>query len=99
MPYQSYIKSKAATPSNAIIHAKIMELQEGGGYTFIKLQNHDLSHWAAVRKDGLKMGDLVSFANPLVMENFYSKSLDKTFTKILFISELTKVSDSHLPGK
>ena len=45
--------------------------------------------WVAVGKMNLKVGDLVSFSRGLPMKNFPSKSLNRTFDIIYFVSKVT----------
>lgn len=91
-PYGEYLKegNKNSAGHAQVFSAEIMEIKEGGGYTFLKLRGSEVE-WAAIRQQRLKVGDKVAYTEPLVMEDFYSKSLNQSFKKILFISKLRKV--------
>lgn len=51
------------------------------GYTYLKLSN---GTWTAVPSDPVKVGATVTIANPMPMEHFHSKSLNRTFDVIYF---------------
>jgi hypothetical protein len=44
--------------------------------------------WAAAKETKLKVGDEVEFPESTVMQNFTSKTLNRTFDKIYFVSTL-----------
>lgn len=53
-------------------------------YTYLRLKTKDGETWAAVGKAPVKIGAEVTIENAMVMNNFESKSLKKTFPKIIF---------------
>jgi hypothetical protein len=57
---------------------------DAGGYTYLRLKTKDGETWAAVNKTPVKKGVAVTIENVMVMSNFESKTLKKTFPKILF---------------
>ena len=90
VPYEQYVKDKKNTNHPHVFEAEVLEVLTGGGYTFLKIMGSQGENWAAIREIPLKKGDKVSYTEPMVMENFYSKSIDKKFDKILFISKIRK---------
>lgn len=68
---------------------KILETQDAGSYTYIKVEEKGEQYWAAVMKSALKKGQVITINEQVWMENFKSKTLNKTFDKILF-AELPK---------
>lgn len=79
---------------------KVMEHQNGAGYTFIKGTINDGSEvWIAVEEMPVKKGETYYFKDAMEMKNFKSKSLNKTFDSILFVGKLTENADgSNAPG-
>jgi len=63
---------------------KILELKNGGAYTYIKVQSKEKNYWAAVMKADLKVGDNIALKEQVWMKNFKSKILKETFYTILF---------------
>jgi len=79
---------------------KVIEHQNGAGYTFIKGAINDGSEvWIAVREIPVETGETYYFKDAMEMRNFKSKSLNRTFDSILFVSKLAKNPDgSDKPG-
>ncbi len=44
--------------------------------------------WVAVTQTSAEIGDEVRFQKEMVAQNFYSKTLDRTFDEIMFASNL-----------
>jgi molybdopterin-binding protein len=82
--------TKAAAPASApavsanILKGKVVETMDGGGYTYIQLDNDGKKTWAAVPAMTVKVGDEVQLLGGAEMNNFPSKALDRTFDKIIF---------------
>lgn len=53
-------------------------------YSYLRLKTKDGEIWAAVSKAPIKVGAKVTIENSTTMTNFESKTLKKTFPKILF---------------
>ncbi|MBK7615183.1 MAG: nucleotide-binding protein [Burkholderiales bacterium] len=63
---------------------EVLEVRDVDMYTYLRLKTAQGETWAAVEKAPVKVGAQVSINNPMVMRNFESKSLKKTFDKIVF---------------
>lgn len=75
----------AASPVPAgPLRGQVLETRNVDGYTYLRLKTAGGETWAAVPTTAVKPGALVSIGNTKVMENFESKSLKKTFDKIVF---------------
>ena len=75
-----------ATPAGdqPAVRGKVLEAKDVGGYTYLRLQTKDGETWAAVNKTAVTTGDQVTIEGAMVMENFESKALQKTFDRIVF---------------
>ena len=62
----------------------VQEVKDVEIYSYLRLKTADGEVWAAVNKAPVKVGATVTIENPTVMTNFESKTLKKTFDKILF---------------
>ncbi|MEK7721603.1 MAG: DNA-binding protein [Elusimicrobiota bacterium] len=71
-------------PGQAVVAGKVIETMDSGGYTYVRVAQGKDSAWVAVAQQKVKVGDDVSFAGGVVMNDFYSKSLKRTFKKIVF---------------
>ena len=68
----------------------VAESMESGGYVYIRLED---GVWIAANTFAVSKGDNIQYSGAMEMNDFHSKSLDKTFESILFVSEAGLVSD------
>jgi hypothetical protein len=73
----------AAEPP-ATVKGEVLETMNAGGYTYLRLKTQGGETWAAVNRATVNKGAAVTLENVMVMHDFESKSLKKTFPKILF---------------
>jgi hypothetical protein len=67
------------------ITGKVLESMNSGGYSYIRLlQKGGGKVWVAVPEARITVGEHVSFREGLVMTNFQSKTLRRTFDRIIF---------------
>lgn len=74
--------------------AKVLETLDSGGYTYVKVQEGSESYWIAMTQRPVKKGSTIQFDEQGWMQNFHSKTLDRTFDKILFASDPTAKKQS-----
>ncbi|MDT8419042.1 MAG: hypothetical protein RQ754_01270 [Desulfuromonadales bacterium] len=65
---------------------KVIETMNAGGYTYVHLEKGQQKIWAAVPAMEVKVGDELNLQSGKEMGPFTSKSLDRTFDKIVFSS-------------
>lgn len=75
-----------AMPSapTAAFGGEVLEVRDVEGYTYLRLKTGQGEMWAAVPTASVKKGARVSLVNAALMQNFESKTLKKTFDKIVF---------------
>jgi DNA/RNA endonuclease YhcR with UshA esterase domain len=66
------------------LKGEVLETQNVDIYTYLRLKTKDGEIWAAVPTTTAKKGTEVTIGNSMVMRNFESKTLKKTFDKIVF---------------
>lgn len=71
----------AATPNTG----KVLQVQQAGSYTYAEVDVDGQKVWIAGGPIQIKPGDSVQWGNYAVMNNFASKSLNRTFDQILFV--------------
>jgi hypothetical protein len=86
-----------AAPSGSVVTGVILEVNDVDSYTYIRLKTKDGETWAAVGTAPLKVGATVTLGNTMVMKNFESKSLKKTFPSIVFGREIQTRAVASLP--
>ena len=70
--------------AGGVHEGKVVSTMNGAGYTYIEVAEKGKKLWVAVMETKVKIGDTVEFADSPPMENFQSKSLGRTFDKIIF---------------
>mgnify|MGYP001038896432 CR=1 FL=1 len=74
----------AAQEAPASLKGVVLESRDAGGYTYLRLKTGTGETWAAVNQAPVTKGAEVTLMNVMVMTDFESKSLKKTFPTILF---------------
>lgn len=80
----TWAASPNAAPASGVLTGEVLEVKDVEAYTYLRLKTKDGETWAAVGKTVVKKGTQVSINNPMVMDNFESKTLKKTFKTIVF---------------
>ena len=68
----------------------VVETMNSGGYTYVHINTGEQMNWAAIPTTKVEVGSKVTLAPGMVMHNFPSKSLGRTFEAILFSQGITK---------
>ncbi len=63
---------------------KVVETMDSGGYTYVQVDENGQKLWVAAMQTPVKVGDTVEFPDAPPMVNFQSKTLKRTFDKIIF---------------
>jgi len=89
---------EAAAPG--AVKGKVAETMDASGYTYIRLDDGSGKEvWAAAPKTELKVGEEITLQGGSVMENFNSKTLNKTFEKIIFATGVSRGDSQEVaPG-
>lgn len=80
----SAVQAAAPSPSANGLTGKVQETFNGGGYTYLRIATSSGDEWAAVRETKVAKGDTVTVDAQMTMEKFESKSLNRTFDRIVF---------------
>ena len=76
---------------------KVLESMNSGGYSYINLQNKGGGKvWIAVPETKIRVGEQMSFKEGLVMTNFPSKTLKRSFDKIIFSNGIIPQSKAEV---
>jgi len=75
----------AAQPSaGQIVSGQVLETRDAEPYTYLRLKTDQGEQWAVVDKAAVKKGASASVEVVMVVDNFESKALHKTFSSIIF---------------
>jgi hypothetical protein len=68
---------------NVVFAGKVLEKLDVPQYTYLRIQTTSGEEWVAVSTMQVNVGDRVTVNQQLVMENFASKSLGRTFPRLV----------------
>ncbi len=68
----------------------VVSILDTTGYTYMELENGGKRFWIAAPTTQVKTGDHIRFTESMTMHNFTSKSLNRTFNRLVFVTS-TKV--------
>ncbi len=94
--------ARPATPQPAAVKLKdplrgtVKETMASGGYTYLRLATDQGEVWAAARQFTVPVGAEVEVAGLMPMRGFQSKTLNRTFEEIQFVSSARVVGDSAI---
>ncbi len=74
--------------------ANVLETMDAANYTYAKVDEGGNVYWIAGPQAEIKVGDEISFIDQMVMEDFRSKALNKTFEYLVFASTLVPTHKS-----
>lgn len=67
------------------VSVKVQEVEQVGNYTYLLVKGKGPAYWIAVSSTEIGVGEKITYTGGMLMENFYSKELDKTFDKVIFL--------------
>ena len=70
----------------------VVESVAAGGYVYLKM---DDGQWIAANAFEVNAGDTIQYSGSMEMNDFHSKSLDRTFDSILFVSQAGPVNTGN----
>jgi hypothetical protein len=80
--------SMASRDANLPQTAKVLNIIKAPPYNYIEASQGKNTIWLATTTIAVKKGDVIRFDEGMVMNDFYSKSLKRTFPSILFVNKL-----------
>lgn len=92
---------EGANDSNSQAPVTVVEVVQTSNYTYLKVDEAGEEKWMAVTRRDAKAGDEYYYTDAMLMEDFESKELERTFEKILFVDNIssepvsTSEADSH----
>jgi hypothetical protein len=76
---------------------RVLEALDVPGYSYILVENNGREVWLAGNPVKVAEGDIISWNQASVMRNFQSKTLERTFEEILFVSGINTPNSSAQP--
>ena len=72
-------------------NAEVLETMNGGGYTYVQVKTDSGVIWAAGPEAAIKVGDRVNLGDGMLMSDFHSETLNRTFEEIYFVGGIKVV--------
>lgn len=81
----------APAPSQSgAMRGQVLETMDAGSYTYVKVRTAQGEVWAAAPTTVVAVGDEVSLPKGMLMKDFQSPTLDRTFPEIYFVNAIEK---------
>jgi len=75
---------QASPKQGDTITGKVMETMDAAGYTYLLVDTGKARQWVAIPVSKVNTGETISYYDGMVMPNFTSKSLNRTFESVIF---------------
>lgn len=72
---------------------QVLSVIQVPGYTYVEVRNNGRSLWLAGNPVEIEEGEVISWSDAAMMRNFQSKTLDRTFEELMFVSAIYKGAD------
>ncbi len=87
-----------ATPvPPGMVRGKVLETMNSGGYTYAFLETGQDQRWVAAVETPIAVGDVVQTDAGMVMTDFTSQTLGRTFEAVYFVSGLQNLTGASQP--
>ncbi|MHB1293073.1 MAG: NrfJ-related protein [Sulfuricella sp.] len=86
---------KGATNAPLPQKGKVLSTIEASPYTYIEVSQGKKTVWLAASSVALKKGNVIRFDDGMVMSNFHSKTLNRTFPTILFVNRVAVTNEKE----
>ena len=92
----AFLSSASAMPGasgkQGLVKGTVVETMDAGGYTYLMVHNSTGDQWVAIPETAVKKGQTVQYHNGMVMKNFTSPKLKRSFASIIFSNGLATES-------
>lgn len=95
-PHAGMHKSGEGAPEAPLPQkAKVLSTIDVPQYTYLEVALNNKPVWLAAGTVAVKKGDVVRFDNGMEMRNFQSKTLNRTFPSIIFVSRVVVTNEKE----
>lgn len=72
--------------------AVVLEAMDAGKYTYVRLNENGEQYWAAISAMPVEIGKTYAYSGAMMMKDFESKQLNRTFDSVMFIQEFMETA-------
>jgi len=80
------------------VSVKVQDVEQVEKYTYLLVKGKGPAYWIAVSSTEIAVGEKITYQGGMLMENFYSKELDKTFEKVIFLDGVNGSAPATIEG-
>ena len=73
----------------------VLEKIDAGKYSYLQIKDDDNVYWIAVPNMQIEKGEQIFFSKYMIMKDFKSETLDRTFESILFVDDAKKLTENN----
>ena len=77
-----------SSTESGLITVKVKEVEQVPNYTYMLVKGNGSEYWIAVPTMAASVGETYQYQGGMLMEDFHSKELDRTFDKVLFLEAI-----------
>jgi hypothetical protein len=88
--------AESAPPPFAAAWGTAIQVVNTGGYTYVEVEVEDGSFWLAGPETEITEGTRVQWKGPMLMRDFHSPSLDRTFSEIVFVDNIWMTDETEV---
>ena len=82
------------TPEDQLpFKGKVLSTISANEYTYIEVEIGKSTMWLAAPKISLKNGSVIRYDDGAIMSDFYSKLLNRTFPRVMFVNDVVITKD------
>lgn len=85
---QTAAAQESQPQTNNVHVAKVLETMDAAGYTYVKVDEDGQVYWIAGPESKVTVGSTVSYLEQMMMQDFTSKTLNRTFEMLMFTSTI-----------
>lgn len=78
----------SSNSSDVFTTVKVKEVEQVGSYTYLLVKGKGPEYWLAVPAMEASPGETYRYQGGMLMKDFYSKELDRTFDEVMFLEAL-----------
>lgn len=90
--------ARANDPASQPLTGKVVQSMDAGNYTYAEIEADGRKVWVAAPRTPVAAGETVSVPAGMVMKNFSSKSLDRTFEEVWFVASIKAPGAAAAPA-
>jgi hypothetical protein len=82
---------------DGMVRGTVAETMDSGGYTYVLLDTGEEQLWLAGPQTAVEVGDIIQTTQGMAMNQFTSKTLDRTFDVLYFVGTLGNLTTPVMP--